>query len=101
MGLPVGLPLSRRYLLQWFEQFCPLDSVLSDHHCKYSSRLMHDGDRTLPNVYKAMNSWGGLAISVFTETTSYNDATLVRAHNNCRTAAETHSHAAPDYAVPD
>jgi hypothetical protein len=54
-----------RYMLLWFEQHCPFDSVLTDHHCKYTSRLMHDNDRLLPNVYKGMNKWGGIVISVF------------------------------------
>ena len=92
---------TERYLLLWFEQHCHLDIVQTDHHCKYSSRLMHDGERALPNVYKAMNSWGGLPISVFTETTSYSDATLVRAHDNLRAAAERHGIEPPTYAVLD
>lgn len=55
------------YILRWFEQHCPLDTVQTDHHCKFSSRLMNDGERMLPNVYKAMNSWGGIiSLSVFT-----------------------------------
>ena len=48
-----------------------------------------------------MNSWGGLPISVFTETTSYSDPTLVRAHDNLRTAASRHRHADPYHAVLD
>ena len=89
------------YLLLWFEQHCPLDTVQSDHHCKYSSRLQHDGERMLSNVYKCMNSWGGIAISVFTETTSYGDATLVRAHDGMHRAAERHGHTPPYYGVLD
>ena len=72
-------------MLLWFEQHCAFDAVLTDHHCKYSSRLMHDGERTVPNVYERMNSWGGLPISVFTKTTSYSDESLPWAM--CRTTS--------------
>ena len=90
-----------RYMLLWFEQHCPLDVVKSDHHCKYSSRLRENGDRTLNNVFKAMNSFGGIAVSVFTETTSYGDPTLMRAFDNCRAAAKRYGHPDPHYAVLD
>ena len=90
-----------RYMLLWFEQHCPLDVVKSDHHCKYSSRLRENGDRTLNNVCKAMNSFGGIAVSVFTETTSYGDPTVMRAFDNCRAAAKRHGHPDPHYAVLD
>ena len=92
----------RRYLLLWFEQHCPLDVVKSDHHCKYSSRLREDGKRAAStNVLKVMNGWGGVAGSVFTETTSYNDPSAVRMFDNLREAAERHGHPKPHYAVLD
>ena len=94
--------LSLRYVKQWFEQHCLLDTcVQSDHHCKMTSRTQHQGERVLPNVYKAMNSWGGIAISVAVETTSYNDPTLIRAHDAERAARERRWLPAPTYAVLD
>ncbi len=54
-----------RYMLLWLEQHCPLDVVKSDHHCKYSSRLRENGDQTLNNVLKAMNSKTHTVLSTF------------------------------------
>ena len=68
---------------------------------RYSSRLQSDGERLLPNVYKAMNSWGGVGVSVFTETTSYNDPTLVRAHDAERKCREQFGHEDIQYTVVD
>ena len=75
------------YMLQWFEQRCPFDIALTDHHGKYSSRMMQSGDRLLPWWLKGMNSWGGLPMSVAVQSTSYNDITAVRAFDNYNEAA--------------
>ena len=78
-----------QYIKQWFEQHCPMDSdiCLADHHGKYASRQRLDGERFLTWVYRCMNSWGGIPISVFVETTSMRDPITVRAHNGYREAA--------------
>ena len=54
------------YLLRFFEQMVPMDSAAADHHCKFAFRMRCNGDRSCVNVYKVMNSWGGLVISIFT-----------------------------------
>ena len=48
-----------------------------------------------------MNSWGGIPISVFVETTSMRDPITVRAHNGYREAARVHGHEPPYHNVVD
>ena len=69
-----------------------MDICLADHHGKFASRQRFDGERFLNWVYKVMNSWGGLPISVMVASTSMNDAVTVRAHRGYRQAAEMHGH---------
>ena len=69
-----------------------MDICLADHHGKYASRMQQDGERFLNWIYKCMNSWGGLPISVFVETTSMYDATTVRAHDGYNQAKQKFGH---------
>jgi hypothetical protein len=40
-----------KYLLQWFEQHCPIDICQSDHHCKRFYRQRQDGSQLLGNRF--------------------------------------------------
>ena len=45
------------YMLQWFEQHCPIDICQSDHYCKRFARQRQDGTQLLTNRFTVMNTW--------------------------------------------
>jgi hypothetical protein len=94
------------YTLLWSEQHLNLKTCASDHHMKYSGRVLQPGSsrqRDAPIfIYKAQNTQNGsFPVSVFTHSTSCDDVTLQRAHDGYNQAKARHGHPDTIYAVND
>ena len=95
-----------QYTLLWSEQHLNLKTCASDHHMKYSGRVLQPGSsrqRDAPIfIYKAQNTQNGsFPVSVFTHSTSCDDVTLQRAHDGYNQAKDRHGHPDTTYAVND
>jgi hypothetical protein len=94
------------YTKLWSEQHLHMKTCASDHHMKYSGRVVQPGPTRMRDssvvLYKVQNTANGsFPISIFSHSTSCDDVTVQRAHDFYNIAKARHRHPDTVYAVND